>query len=105
VFGFVYRFNVSAYGLLLDNKSDKFNKGCRLMGFAWIGSLLVFSWAFFTLGRKYQDFQDIMLARRVTRLIEQRKQVREGNEIFQEAESLDPRLAKFEKRQNEVKKI
>ncbi|MNV78345.1 hypothetical protein D3C71_1718290 [compost metagenome] len=47
------------------------------MGFAWIGSLIVFSWAFFTLGRKYQDFQDIMLARRVARLVEQRKQVKE----------------------------
>jgi hypothetical protein len=73
------------------------------MGFAWIGSLVVFSWAFFSLGRKYQDFQDIMLARRVARLIDQRKQVREGNEVFEEAQALDPRVAKFKDRQNEVK--
>lgn len=73
------------------------------MGFAWIGSLIVFSWAFFTLGRKYQDFQDIMLARRVARLIEQRKQVRDGNEVFEEALASDPKLARFDKRQNEVK--
>lgn len=73
------------------------------MGFAWIGSLIVFSWAFFTLGRKYQDLQDVMLARRVARLIEQRRQVQEGNEMYKNVPepyipSVDERLKEAAKK-------
>lgn len=56
------------------------------MGFAWVASLILCGWAFFKLGRKYQDLQDILLAKRVTRLIEQRKQVAQGNKEWKEIE-------------------
>lgn len=54
------------------------------MGFVWIVSLVVFSWAGFVLGRKYQDLQDVMMARRVKKLIEQRKQVHDNNDEWEE---------------------
>jgi hypothetical protein len=56
------------------------------MGFAWVASLVVFSWAFFKLGRLYQDFEDMMLARRVSRIIQQRNEVKVGNEEWDSAE-------------------
>lgn len=45
------------------------------MGFAWIVTSLIIAWASFKLGRKYQDLQDIMLAKRVAKLIQQRAAV------------------------------
>lgn len=56
------------------------------MGFAWILSLVLNGWVSFVLGRKYQDMQDIMLARRVAKLIEQRKKVAQGSEEWTEIE-------------------
>lgn len=45
------------------------------MGFAWVATSVVIAWASFKLGRKYQDLQDIMLAKRVAKLIQQRTAV------------------------------
>ena len=47
------------------------------------------------LGRKYQDFQDIMLARRVAKLVEQREKVNKEREEFERWERQDARLAKL----------
>lgn len=47
------------------------------------------------LGRKYQDFQDIMLARRVAKLTEQREKVTKEMEEFQRWEKQDARLRKL----------
>lgn len=54
------------------------------MGFAWLGSLILFSWVSFKLGRKYQDFQDLMFARRIARLLKQREQVQTESKAWEE---------------------
>lgn len=50
------------------------------MGFMWLFSLLIVMIISFKLGRKYQDFADLMLARRVSKLISQREQIRKEQE-------------------------
>lgn len=47
------------------------------------------------LGRKYQDFQDIMLARRVAKLVEQREKVNKEREEFERWERQDARISKL----------
>lgn len=49
------------------------------------------------LGRKYQDFQDIMIARRVAKIVEQREQVNRERENFEKWERQDKRLKKVMK--------
>lgn len=46
------------------------------------------------LGRKYSDFQDIMLARRVAKLVQQRDQVSQEQEDYARWEKQDKRIKK-----------
>lgn len=57
------------------------------MGFAWIITEVLTIWVFFVLGRKYQDLSDILAARRIMKLIQQRKAVQEHSEMWQEIET------------------
>lgn len=47
------------------------------------------------LGRKYQDFADLMLARRVAKLVEQREQIEKEREQFERYERQDKRLRRM----------
>lgn len=51
---------------------------------------------FWKLGRKYQDFQDLMLARRVAKLIDQREQITKEREQLEKWEKQDKRLNRGE---------
>lgn len=46
------------------------------------------------LGRKYQDFQDLMLARRVAKLVSQREQLQKEREQFAIWEEQDLKIGK-----------
>lgn len=52
----------------------------------------------FKLGRKYQDFQDLMLARRVSKLVIQREQLAKEQEDYERWERQDRRLGKLMER-------
>lgn len=52
---------------------------------------VVMLWTGWKLGRKYQDFQDIMLARRVAKLVDQREQLTKERENFDRWERQDKR--------------
>jgi hypothetical protein len=71
------------------------------MGFAWVFSLILIAWVFFVLGKKYQDMSDILMARRVAKLIEQRKAVNVDQTIWQEAEEQARRTIKTKEAQPE----
>jgi len=45
------------------------------MGIVWLVTLIITAWVFFVLGKKYQDLTDILMARRMVKLIDQRKTV------------------------------
>lgn len=47
---------------------------------------------FWKLGRKYQDFQDLMLARRVSKLVMQREQLSKERDDYERYEKQDRRL-------------
>lgn len=56
------------------------------------------AWVFFVLGKKYQDLQDIMLARRVAKLIDTRESLNKEREQFE-------RWAEQEARQASKRKV
>lgn len=45
-------------------------------------------------GRKYQDFQDIMLARRVAKIVEQGRALQHDKEQYQRWQKAETRIAK-----------
>lgn len=45
-------------------------------------------------GRKYQDFQDLMLARRVAKIIDQREKFAKEHEEYEKWERQDERIRK-----------
>lgn len=51
------------------------------------------------LGRRYQDFQDLMLARRVAKLVAQREQLEKEQAQFQIWERQDQRIGRLHKEQ------
>jgi hypothetical protein len=55
---------------------------------------LVFLFIGMKLGARYQDFQDIMLARRVSKIINQGKQFQEDKEQYEKAVNVDLRQSK-----------
>ncbi|MEN1990817.1 hypothetical protein [Paenibacillus hubeiensis] len=52
------------------------------------------AFAFFKIGRKYQDFQDLMLARRVARLVDQREKFQREQAEYEKYERQDERIRK-----------
>lgn len=62
---------------------------------AAIIGFLVGGYVFWKLGRKYQDFQDIMLARRIAKIIEQGEQLNKDKEQFDKWERQDKRMKKI----------
>lgn len=54
---------------------------------------ILFFWLGWKLGRKYQDFTDIMLARRVAKLVSQREQVAKDHGDYEKWVRQDRRLA------------
>lgn len=74
------------------------------MGFAWVVSLILSAWVSFTLGRKYQDLQDVLLARRVAKLVEQRRKVKLDNDAWDEIEEMAAQDAKALERKG-VKRV
>jgi hypothetical protein len=83
---FVDRSTVGVGCLLFHNANNQFDKGCRVMGFAWIVTEIITAWVCFVLGRKYQDMSDILMARRIAKLLEKRKAVQNHQEAFEQAE-------------------
>lgn len=61
-----------------------------------VGIVMLF--AGFKLGRVYQDFQDIMLARRVSKLVSQREQLSKEQDDYDRAVKLDRKIARRELR-------
>lgn len=61
-------------------------------------SCLVVAFMFWKLGRKYSDFQDIMLARRVAKLVSQREQISKDQVDYERAVEIDRKIARREKR-------
>lgn len=53
----------------------------------------VMFWLGWRLGRKYQDFQDLMIARRVAKLVDQRDQVSKEREQYEKWAERDRRIA------------
>lgn len=53
---------------------------------------LVMFWLGWMLGRKYQDFQDLMIARRVAKLVDQREQVSNERDQYEKWERQDNRI-------------
>lgn len=58
----------------------------------WIMAFAVGIFVGWKLGRKYQDFQDIMLARRVAKLVEQREKIQKEKEQYEMWEQQDMRI-------------
>lgn len=56
--------------------------------------IVVTFWLAFKLGRKYQDLQDLMLARRVAKLVGQREQLDKEREDYEHWVKQDKRIAK-----------
>lgn len=56
---------------------------------------IIFFWVGWRLGRKYQDFEDIMMARRIAKLIEQREQIGKERTDFDRWEKQDKRMGKI----------
>lgn len=56
------------------------------------------AFAFWHLGRRYQDFQDLMFARRVAKLIDQRDKFQKEREEYDKYERQDERLRKVQER-------
>lgn len=52
------------------------------------------AFAFFKIGRKYQDFQDLMLARRVAKLVDQRERFQKEQIEYDKYERQDERIRK-----------
>lgn len=50
---------------------------------------------FWKLGRKYQDFQDIMLARRVSKLVSQREQLQKEQDDYERYERQDRKIRRI----------
>jgi hypothetical protein len=71
---------------LLGRPSKSMKGGGGNMGFAWIISIMFTAYIGFVLGRKYQDLQDILLARRVAKLVDQRKIVNHDRQQWDQAE-------------------
>lgn len=70
--------------------------------FAILG-FLVGGVVFWNLGRRYQDFQDLMLARRVSKLVVQREQLAKEQADYERYERQDARLRKLnEKLEEEI---
>lgn len=57
-------------------------------------TFLLGAFAFFQIGRKYQDFQDLMLARRVARLVIQREKFQKDQDEYEKYERQDERIRK-----------
>jgi hypothetical protein len=57
-------------------------------------TFLLGAFAFFKIGRKYQDFQDLMLARRVARLVIQREKFQKDQDEYEKYERQDERIRK-----------
>lgn len=53
------------------------------------------------LGRKYQDFQDLLVARRVAKLVEQRDTVSKEREQFERWQRQDERLKRMQEVESE----
>lgn len=53
------------------------------------------------LGRKYQDFQDIMLARRVAKIVDQRERFEKERAEYEKFEKQDERIRKVNERLKE----
>lgn len=56
---------------------------------------VVMFWIGWKLGRRYQDFQDIMLARRVAKLTQQREQIAKEQQDYERWHQQDLKLAKM----------
>lgn len=54
----------------------------------------VFFFVGWKLGRKYQDFQDIMLAKRIAKMIDQRNTLEKEREAYARYERLDEKYGK-----------
>lgn len=54
--------------------------------------IIVFFVAGWKLGRKYQDFQDLMLARRVSKLVVQREQLAKDKTDYERYEEVEKRI-------------
>lgn len=68
-----------------------------------IFTFLVGGCVFWHLGRRYQDFQDLMLARRVSKLVVQREQLAKEQSDYERFERQDARLRKVnEKLEEEI---
>lgn len=50
---------------------------------------------FFLIGRKYQEFSDVMLARRISRLVKSSDKIAKDQEDFERWEKHDRRIAKI----------
>lgn len=48
-------------------------------------------------GRKYQDFQDLMLARRVAKIIDQREKFAKEHQEYEKWERQDERIGKLDR--------
>jgi hypothetical protein len=59
------------------------------------------TWVGFVFGKKYQDFMDLLLARRVAKLIEQRDSIQKDREQFERWEEQDKRIARFRSVKND----
>jgi uncharacterized membrane protein len=59
-----------------------------------IVAFLIGSFAFFKIGRKYQDFQDLMLARRVAKLVDQRDRFQREQVEYEKYERQDEHIRK-----------
>lgn len=62
---------------------------------------VVMLWVGWRLGRKYQDFQDLMIARRVAKLVDQREQVSKEREQYEKWAERDRRIGVAGKEQIE----
>jgi len=49
---------------------------------------------FWKLGRRYQDFQDLMLARRVSKIVMQREQFEKDHSDYERFEAIEKRMKK-----------
>lgn len=59
----------------------------------------------FKLGRKYQDFQDLMLARRVSKLVGQREQLSKEQDEYEKYVRQDKRLSRLADRGRELEEL
>ncbi|HEY0827111.1 MAG TPA: hypothetical protein VGE40_03375 [Bacilli bacterium] len=62
------------------------------MGYMWLVSLFLVAWIFFKFGAKYQDLQDLMLARRIAKIIKQSNLLKESQEAYEAYMKDDPSL-------------